>query len=386
MNVFEEKKPPMKKPMRIMLIGVGILFIFVFGYKLVKNMLMNHYMAAHQSHVVYVSAMEARLSNWQTIYKASGSLRAVVGVNVTTELPGMIKTIYFTPGAMVKKDDLLVLLDIDADVAQLHSLEANANYAKITYIRDKAQYAIAAISKATLDSDEANFKSSEALVEHQKALIAQKTIRAPFSGRLGISMVNPGQYLNPGDKITMLQTLDPIYVDFYIPQQSIHAIGVNQIVTMTVDALPGKSFMGKVTTIDPGVDPAVRNVQVEATIPNPDLLLVPGMFASVTVDTGQSERYITLPQAAITFNPYGETVYIIKEKGKDKNGNPKLIVNETFVTTGEKRGDQVSIQQGVKVGDKVVTSGQLKLNNGSMVAINNSIMPTNAENPKPMDQ
>jgi len=374
------------KPMRNMLIGVLILFTLVFGYKIIKGMLISHYMKSHQSNIVYVSTTTAKLTPWRKQIKASGSIRATVGVNVTTELAGMIREIYFVPGAMVKKGDLLVQLDIDADTAQLHVLEANAALASITYNRDKAQYAIQAVSKQTLDTDEANLKSTQAQVDYQKALIEQKTIRAPFSGRLGISAVNPGQYLNPGDKVTMLQTLDPIYVDFYVPQQFIDNVKVGQTVSMTIDAFADKVFAGKVTTIDPGVDPQVRNVQVEATIPNPTLLLAPGMFASVTVDAGQPKQYLTLPQTAISFNPYGETVFIVKEKGKDKKGKSILTANQTFVTTGDKRGDQVVVLSGVKEGDQVVTGGQLKLSNGSMVAINNKIVPTDEMAPHPVDE
>lgn len=385
-RVFNRELPAISRPMRNMLIGVGILFLIVFGYKLFKDYMIKRYMAAQQSALVYVSTTKAEFTDWQPQIKASASIRATVGVNVTTQLAGMIKDIYFQPGAKVKKGDLLVQLVIDPDVAQLHALQANAELAMITYNRDKAQYAFKAISKATLDSDEANFKSTKAQVEQQKAVIEQKTIRAPFSGRLGISAVNPGQYLTPGDKVTMLQTLDPIYVDFYVPQQSINSLEVGQIARVAIDSIPNKVFIGKITTIDPGVDPTVRNVQVEATLPNPTLRLTPGMFATVLVDTGKPTRYLTLPQTAISFNPYGETIYIVKETGKDANGRPILIANQVFVTTGEKRGDQIVILKGVNKGDTVVTSGQIKLQNGSLVAIDNSIQPTNEIAPAPVDE
>lgn len=385
MGVFNSNMLQMTKPMRNMLIGVGALFAIVFGYKMFMGYMMKRYIAAHQSPTVYVSVIEADYSLWQPQIKASGSLRAVTGVNVTTELAGMVRTIAFKPGAMIKKGDLMVQLNIDADTAQLHALQANAELAKIIYKRDTAQYKIHAISKATLDTDEANLKSTQAQVENQQAIIGQKTIRAPFSGRLGISAVNPGQYLNPGDKVTMLQTLDPMYVDFYVPQQSIQELKVGQRVTMVVDAFPKKKFVGKLTTVNPGVDANVRNVQVEATMPNPKMILAPGMFASVKVDTGKPTNYLTLPQAAISFNPYGATVFIVKEKSKDEKGNPILVAQQAFVTTGDKRGDQIVILNGVNKGDKVVTSGQLKLQNGSLVAINNTITPTNEVAPKPVD-
>jgi len=376
----------MKKPMLKMLIIVSLLFGCIFGYKTVTGIMMGHYMASMGAPPAYVSAMDVKYYNWQPQLKAAGSLRAVLGVNVTTELAGMVRTIYFTPGAMIKKDDLLVQLDIDPDTAQLHTLQANAELAAITYQRDAAQFKIHAISKAILDSDAANLKSTQAQVAQQAAVIAQKTIRAPFSGRLGISAVNPGQYINPGDKVTMLQTLDPIYADFYVPQQALATIKTGQSVTMTVDTFPHRKFNGVISTIDPGLDSNVRNVEVEATIPNPKFDLAPGMFAAMTVNTGAPTPRLTIPLSAVSFNPYGEVVYVIHETYKNKKSEPILVAKETFVVTGEKRGDQVAILQGLKEGDKVVTSGQLKLKNGSVVIINNAITPGNNPAPTPVDE
>lgn len=374
-----------KNRMLMMLVMVSILFGGIFGFKAIKAHFIKNFMSKHLSPVVTVSAMDVKFSDWQAELKASGSTRAVLGINITTELSGMVKTIYFIPGSLVKKGDLLAQLNIDPDSAQLDVLKANARLAKITYERDKAQYAIKAISKAILDTDEANLKSATSQVNQQEAIIAQKTVRAPFSGRLGISMINPGQYLMPGDKITMLQTLDPIYVDFYIPQQSLSLLKKGQFAAISIESRPGKVFIGKITTIDPGVDPNVRNVQVEATIPNPDFILAPGMFVSVYIETGKPTPYLTLPQSAISFNPYGEVVYTIKDEGIDEQGKPKLIAKQHFVVTGERRGDQITVLDGLKEGDKIVTSGQLKLHNDSLVTINNSIQPSNNPQPQPID-
>jgi membrane fusion protein (multidrug efflux system) len=183
----------------------------------------------------------------------------------------------------------------------------------------------------------------------------------------------------------MIQTLDPIFVDFYIPQQSLHQLKKGQFAAVSIQSHPKKAFIGKITTIDPGVDPSVRNVQVEATIPNQNLILVPGMFVSVYIETGKPISYLTLPQSAISFNPYGDIVYIIENAGKDDQGKPKLIAKQRFVVTGEKRGDQITILDGLKEGDKIVTSGQLKLHNGSLVSINNAIQPSNNPAPTPVD-
>jgi membrane fusion protein (multidrug efflux system) len=376
----------MKKPMSRMLIIVGILFGLIFGYKTVKNLMIAHYLATLGAPVVTVSAMDIAYTKWQPQLQAAGSLRAVQGVNVTTELSGMIRTIYFTPGTLVNKGDLLAQLDVDPDTAQLHALQANAELAALTYQREKALYKIQAISKATLDMDAANLKSTQAQAAQQTAVIAQKTIRAPFSGRLGISAINPGQYINPGDKITMLQTLDPIYVDFYVPQQTLRKVKVGQPVTLTVDTFPKQTFNGTVTAIDPGLDPSVRNIEVEATLPNPSLKLAPGMFGTVTVNTNQPKPYLTLPLSAVSFNPYGELVYVITESQKDKKSSPLLAAKQVFIITGEKRGDQITVLRGLKKGDKVVTSGQLKLKNGSIVVINNAVIPTNNPDPKPVDE
>jgi membrane fusion protein (multidrug efflux system) len=374
-----------KNRMLLMLFIVVIVFGGIFAFKAFKNYMISKFMSAQLSPTVAVSTMDVKSSPWQTELKASGSTRAVLGINVTTELAGMIKTIYFIPGAFVKKGDLLAELNTDPDKAQLDVLKANAMLAEINYKRDKAQYAISAISKAVLDSDVANLRSATAQVVQQEAIIAQKTIRAPFSGQLGISNIYPGQYLTPGDKVTMLQTLDPIFVDFYIPQQSLHQLKKGQFAAISIQSHPKKAFIGKITTIDPGVDPSVRNVEVEATIPNQELILVPGMFVSVYIETGKPIPYLTLPQSAISFNPYGEIVYIIENAGKDNEGKPKLMAKQRFVVTGEKRGDQITILEGLKEGDKIVTSGQLKLHNGSLVSINNTIVPSNNPAPTPVD-
>lgn len=364
-----------------MLICLGILFGGIFIFKGIIKFLTNRQMAA-QSRVVTVSAMKVGYSFWQPRLKATGSLRAIRGVNVTTELAGMVQSIYFKPGAFVTEGTVLVQLNADSDIGLLHSLEANAELAKITYDRDKKQYDIHAISKQQLDTDAANLKSQRAQVEQQAATVAKKTIRAPFSGRMGISAVNPGQYINTGDKIVTLQTLDPIYVDFYVPQQALTELQVGQNVSLSADTFPGKSFHGKITTIDPLVDQSTRNIEVEATISNPKFELTPGMFARVEVSTGEPQRFLTLPQTAVSFNPYGEIIYVIRESGKDKKGKPILTAHQVFVISGETRGDQVAILKGLKEGDMVVTSGQLKLKNGNQVAINNSIVPSN--NPHPI--
>ncbi len=372
-----------RKMMIRMLLIVGILFALIFIYKGFVSFMTKRFFAS-QAPVETVSTLTAQYTTWQQTLKATGSLRAIKGVNVTTELAGMVKNIYFTPGTTVEQGTVLVQLNADSDVAQLLALQATAELARITYERDKAQFAFKAVSKQTVDADLQNLKNALAQVAQQAANVEKKTIRTPFTGRLGISAVNPGQYLNPGDKVVNLQTLDPIYVDFYLPQQALAQLQMGQEVMLKSDTFPNKIFKGKITTISPAVDTSTRNVEVEATLPNAKYELTPGMFASVEVDTGAPKKYITVPQTAISYNPYGDLVYIVRKGGKDKNGKENkdlLIAKQAFVVTGPTRGDQVAVLKGIKEHDVVVTSGQLKLKNGSVVAINNKVQPS--DNPAP---
>lgn len=379
-------KSQIRKPMSIMLIGVTLLFVCIFGFQLLKKIIINHAMRNNTAPVITVSAMSVHYEWWQPLLLTYGSLRAVQGVNVTTELAGLVRTIYFKPGSEVKAGDVLVQLNADSDIALLHALEAQEKLAEIIYHRDSAQFAIKAISKAILDSDQQNLKNLQAQVSQQAATVAKKTLVAPFTGRLGISAINPGQYVNAGDQVVTLQALDPLYADFFVPQQNLIQLHIGSRVKIKTDTYPNKTFTGIITTINPIVDVKTRNVEVEATIENPHFELYPGMFVSTEVETGANIRYLTLPQTAISFNPYGEIAYIVQKKGKDKKGKSVLSVLQTFVVTGDKRGDQIVVLEGLKEGDIVVTSGQLKLKNGSLVVINNTVVPQNKIMPMVLDE
>ena len=332
-----------------------------------------------------VTALKAQFSEWQLEIAAVGSMKAVRGVDVTTEIGGIVRSVAFKSGQYVVAGALLVELNKDSDVAQLHALEASADLAVTVLKRDKAQFAAGAIAQAQLDADEADLKAKQAQKEQQAALVEKKIIRAPFAGRMGITSVNPGQYLNPGDKIASLQTINPIYIDFNVPQDQLHELGLGQAVTVTIQSLAGQIFPGKVTAIDSRVDTATRNVTVEATVNNAKGELLPGMFANASVAVGHVQRYLTLPQTSITYNPYGATVFIATNQ-KDTQGQEALTVQQSFVKTGATRGDQVAILSGVKEGDLVITSGQLKLKNGSRVKIDGSIAPLNDAAPTPQEQ
>ncbi|MGO9137704.1 MAG: efflux RND transporter periplasmic adaptor subunit [Syntrophales bacterium] len=376
----------MGRRMLIMLAVVGLLFGGIFGYHAFKAHMLKKSLAGMQLPPSTVTAMKAELRIWQPQLKAVGSLRAVRGVDVTSEISGLVRTLHFKSGDDVKAGQVLVQLNADADIAQLRSLEAAAELAGTVYVRDRKQFEVQAISQATLDADMADLKSKRAQVAQQVALVDKKTIRAPFTGRLGISTVNPGQYINPGDKIVTLQSLDSIYCDFLLPQQELSRMSLGQKVIVTSDTYPGRTFNGRITAINPQVDAATRNFQAEATLANPKHELLPGMYASVEVQAGSVERHLTLPQTAVTYNPYGDTAFVVEESGKGPDGKPLLAVRQTFITVGGTRGDQIAILKGIKEGDMVVTSGQIKLKNGSPVIINNQVQPTNEAAPQPVDE
>lgn len=371
----------MTRSMKIMLISLSILFGLVSAYKIFTTIMIGRFITKFQNPTITVSAQKATYQEWEQRLTATGSLRAIHGVNVTTELAGMVQTVYFTPGATVKKGDKLAQLNADVEIGTLDALKAQAALAKITYERDKAQFAVKAISKQQLDTDIQNLKNLEAQVEAQKGTVAKKTIVAPFDGRLGVNNINPGLYLNVGDRVTTIQTVDPIWADFYLPQQTLAQLHVGLPVHIKSDAFPNKLFEGKITTIEPLVDVSTRNVLVEATIANKDQTLTPGMFVNVVVEVGNPQKYITLPQTAITFNPYGNLVYLITPNGQDENGKPKLFANQSFVVTGDMRGEQIAVLSGIRENQTVVTSGQLKLKNGSRVRIDNSVQPPNSPHP-----
>ena len=272
-------------------------------------------------------------------------------------------------------------------MALLQSLQAAAELAQTVYTRDKAQYDIKAIAKAQLDADAADLKGKKAQVAQQAALVDKKTIRAPFAGRLGITTINPGQYINPGDAIVTLQAIDPIYADFYLPQQQLGQLAIGQTIVVDTNAFSGQTFVGKIQSLSPKVDSTTRNVQIEASVDNHERKLLPGMYANVKIDAGAGQRYLTLPQTAITYNPYGATVFVVKPGTQANAQGKKLpVAQQVFVTPGPTRGDQVAILKGVEAGTQVVTSGQLKLKNGTPLVINNSVQPSDSPNPTPQEQ
>ena len=332
-----------------------------------------------------VSTTKATLSDWQPQLEAVGSMRAVNGADLSLEVAGVVEELNFQSGDDVEQGRLLLRLRDEDEVAKLKSLEAVAELSQITYERDVKQLAAKAIAQAIVDNDAANLRNNRALVQQQKAIVDKKTLRAPFTGHLGVRQVDRGQYLAAGTVIVTLQALDPIYVDFLLPQQSLDKIKVGQPAKIKVDTYPDKIFMGKITAINPKVEASSRNVQVRATLANPERKLLPGMFATVDIDVGSVQRLVTLPQTAISYNPYGNLVYVVDDKGKVADGKPALVARQTFVTTGATRGDQVSVLKGIKEGDTIVTGGQMKLRNGIPLTVNNAVLPKDDPNPRPVD-
>ncbi len=370
----------MIKRMIVMLVLCAIVLGGVFGYKMFGKKMMMQGMAAMSNPPQTVSTIKAPMEDWQNEVKAVGTFKAVKGVDISSEVAGSIENIFIESGQDVGEGTLLLQLRSADDQAKLESLEASLRLAELTMERDDKQIKVKAISQATYDADKANLESLKAQVAEQRALLEKKTIVAPFEGRLGIRQVDVGQYLNPGAAIVTLQQLDPIYLDFSVPQQDLPRVVVGQKMTAETDAFPGKLFEGEITAINAKVDESTRNVLIRATFKNPDKNLVPGMFATARASIGEPSRFITLPQTAITFNPYGNTVFVVQDKGGE---HPQAHM--TFVQTGATRGDQIAVLSGIAEGDEIVTAGQMKLRNGTPLVINNSVQPSNDQAPKPED-
>jgi membrane fusion protein, multidrug efflux system len=381
------KPRAMVKPLVILVIAVAVIMGGIYGWqKFVAWKFIGPALKAMATAPQSVSTMVAASSSWQTRTQALGTARAVRGADLAAQASGVVDKIHIESGTDVPAGTVLLSLKPNDDPAKLAQLEAQAELAAITLKRDQEQLTAQAISQATVDTDASNLKSARAQVAAQQALIEEKIVRAPFAGSLGIRLVDEGQYLSAGTTVVTLQALDPIFVDFYIPQQDLGHLKKGQNVSATVDAYPGVTFQGKISSINSKVDSASRNVQARGSFANPDHKLVPGMYANVAVELGDATTHITLPQTAITYNPYGDTVYVVQKNGVDDKGAAKLTAGQRFVKVGESRGDQVAILDGIKIGDEIVTSGQLKLHNGSPLRIDNKVVPTNDPSPTPPNE
>lgn len=376
----------MIKPLAILFIATAVILGGIFGWHVFIGKMMAKYMSGAATAPQTVSTTVAAAASWQAQTQAVGSVRAVRGADLASQASGIVDEIHFESGSEVPAGAVLLKLRPYDDPAKLAQLQAAAVLAEQTYKRDQEQFAAQAISQQTLDSDVSTLKSARAQVAAQQALIDEKTIKAPFAGKLGIRQIDEGQYLTAGTTVVTLQALDPIFIDFYVPQQDLAQLKAGETVAATLDAYPGTRFSGTISSINSKVDAASRNVQVRASFRNADRRLVPGMYANVDIDNGAPTTHITLPQSAITYNPYGDTVFLVKQSGVDDKGKPKATVQQTFVTLGATRGDQVAVLSGVAAGDVVVTAGQMKLRNGTPVVVNNSVMPTDDASPTPPNE
>ncbi|HEV8479734.1 MAG TPA: efflux RND transporter periplasmic adaptor subunit [Candidatus Eisenbacteria bacterium] len=330
-----------------------------------------------------VTTVVASQETWPATLEAIGSVSAVHGVLLAADLPGVVRAIHFQSGQHVSQGAVLVELDTRQEVAQLHAAEAQRDLDKINLDRAQKLLARQVISQTELDQADANYKQAEANVATVQATIDRKKIRAPFSGVAGIRQVNLGQYLAGGDPVVQLQSMDPMYVDFSVPQEEAGALPLGSKVHVTADST-GIVPDGKVTAVNSIVDPSTRNLLIQATFPNPHARLRPGMFVDVQVFRGKGGNVISVPASAINYAPYGNSVFIVNST-KGPNGAERDTVQQQFVTVGNSRGDQVAILTGLKPGQQIVSSGVFKLRTGATVKVNNSVQPGNNPSPKPQD-
>jgi len=331
-----------------------------------------------------VTSARVETAQWETTKAAIGSLVAVRGVTLGAELPGLVREIGFESGTSVRRGAVLVKLDTSSEEAQLDAAEADASLARLNLGRARKLRQGEANAQADLDAAEARAKQADATVANLRTIIAKKTVRAPFDGRISIRQVELGQIVSPGTPIATLQAVDPIHADFWLPQQALADLKPGQRARVRTDTFPDDRWDGEITTINPEVDPATRNVRVRATFRNRDGRLRPGMFANVEVLTSETRDVLALPATAVIFAPYGDSVFAIEEK-KDAAGKPSSVVRQKFVRTGERRGDLVAVTSGLVAGERVVTSGAFKLRNGAAVAVNDTLAPRAQLAPKPTE-
>ena len=391
----------MNKRMLIMLVVTGVVFGGIFGFKWFGNKMMNRFFDTMPLPPVAITAAEAQKQTWPAIIEAVGTVTAVNGIGVATEIAGIVESIRFQSGDRVAEGTVLVTLDASLDRADLRTLETQQELAEADLARGRELYESKSLAQSQFDHLQSEAAQATARVEAQRARIAKKVIRAPFSGVLGIRQANIGQYVAPGTPLVTLQSLDPIYVNFSLPEQQLGAVTAGLSVTASIDAFSQESFEGKVTAIEPKVDENTRNFNVQATFHNGKNRLQPGLFARVRIARSESETYVVVPQTAVSYNPYGNSVYVVQE-AKIPSGpgrpnaksdgaqassggsqGPTLAVTRRLIKTGPARGDFVAVLEGLQPGERVATSGLLKLRNDAVVIINNAIEPGAALNPTP---
>lgn len=368
----------------ILMLGVVLVLLTALGFVKFRQIESAVHASAFQPPPEAVTSVVAQRGQWPVSMSVIGTMEAVHGVVVSADLPGTVARINFDSGKAVHEGDVLIELDTRQERAQLASLEAQSELARTTFGRTQELLNAGVISRAEYDQATSQQKATEANVAEIRATIARKTIRAPFSGILGIRKVNLGQYLPAGSPVVSNQSLNPIYVNVGVPQQVAAQVHVGGKLRLTTEDLAGKVFNGTVTAIDSEVDEATRNIQVQATLSNPEGKLRPGMFVQVELPVGANRAVIALPASAINYAPYGDSVFVITDL-KDPKGQTYRGVKQQFVKVEGSRGDQVAVISGLNPGDEVVTSGVFKLRNGAAVQVNNKVQPGNSPAPKPED-
>jgi membrane fusion protein, multidrug efflux system len=367
----------------IVTLGIAVALIATLGFvkfKQIQTAIAEG--AAFQPPPEAVTTIVAAEEEWPSTLSAIGTMVAVQGVTVSADLPGTVDRILFESGQAVREGDVLAILDTRQEQAQLAALEAQRDLARVTFERLQGLLNERVISQAEFDRASAEFRQTDARVGEVRAVIERKKIRAPFSGILGLRQVNLGQYLAGGGELVTLQSLSPIHANFGVPQQAAGQIAVGRSVRITTEDGSGVSWTGRVTAIDSKVDEATRNIQIQATLANPDSKLRPGMFVQAEVILGPSQARVALPASAISYAPYGDSVFVVTDL-KDPDGRTYRGVRQQVVKLGPARGDQIAILSGIKPGEEVVTSGVFKLRNGAAVVVNNKVQPENNPTPKP---
>jgi membrane fusion protein (multidrug efflux system) len=376
---------PARKKMWIAIaavVGLAIFLILIKGLQIFTMISAGKKMTPPPETVTSAIVKE---EDWAPMLSAVGSVTAVQGAVVSTELGGMVSEIGFQNGTLAKKGDLLVKLDASQEEALLRSAEAEVELARTDLERTRDLAAKKVVSSSELDAAESKFRRLTAVVDQMRSNIRKKAIVAPFDGQLGIRQVNIGQMINSGQPVVPLQSLDPVFADFALPQQYFSKLSQGLEIRVTTDAMPGRVFTGKLTAVNSMVDVATRNVMVQATLANPDHVLRPGMFAKVEVVLPEKERALVIPGSAISYAPFGDSVFVIEKKKDPKTGKESQEIRQQFVRVGEARGDLVSITNGLKAGETVVGTGVFKLRNGMAVTINNDLAPKPQVNPTPVD-
>lgn len=374
----------MKKLVAILAVLAG-LFVLVAGLTYVKRTQFANMAEAGAAPraATKITATAASAAKWEPTITTVGSLAPYQGVVVTTESSGIVSHIDFEAGTKVEAGALLVKLDTSVLEAQLQAAEARAELARVNAQRIRDLFSQNSTAKAELDASDAQYKQALAELASIKAQIAQKQVRAPFSGRLGIKQINVGQYIDRGNPIVSLQSLDPIYVNFTLPQQQLAELANGMLVRVTVDALPGKVYEGRITAINPEVDSATRNVRVQATLANATEQLRPGMFTQVAVVLPRIDDVVVVPVTSILYAPYGDSVFVTEQKIDPTTKQSVLRLRQQFVRLGKIRGDYIAIESGLKAGEQVATSGVFKLRNGMPVQVDNAFEPATSINPTP---